>query len=95
MQLQMQIRNFPQACTLDLEDAPLNLPNTTTVRANLGSSCTAINLCMNGGNYGRNFHAYVEIDPCSYQIVVGIEDLFVNRTLERYSWGKTTNVLNL
>ncbi|KAK3101942.1 hypothetical protein FSP39_007535 [Pinctada imbricata] len=73
-------------CALSVNDAALQMADTTAIRANLGPSCTSVNMCIKGDKFGRNFHGYVEVDPCSYQLRVGIEEFFYNRTLEGYSW---------
>ncbi|KAK3101936.1 hypothetical protein FSP39_007496 [Pinctada imbricata] len=77
-------------CSLTVNDAALQLSDTSVIRANLGPSCTSVNMCIKGDKFGRNFHGYVEVDPCSYQLRVGIEEFFYNRTLEGYSWGDYT-----
>lgn len=50
------------------------LPLPGTVTCHLPSSCTALDCCVSSSKLGQNFRTYLDIDPCTSQITVGIDD---------------------
>ncbi|VDI45264.1 Hypothetical predicted protein [Mytilus galloprovincialis] len=55
----------------------------------LSSECTYIECCVDVHFIPRSFMFYLHIDPCEYQITVGIEKFFRNISLINYRWGIT------
>lgn len=54
----------------------------------LSSECTYIECCVDVHFIPRSFMFYLHIDPCEYQITVGIEKFFRNISLINYRWGE-------
>ncbi|XP_060596418.1 uncharacterized protein LOC132750445 [Ruditapes philippinarum] len=51
--------------------------------------CTAVECCLDVGLLKRGFSVILSIDACSNRLVVGIEDLQLNVSLNDYNWGST------
>lgn len=47
------------------------LPSPFT--CNIPSYCSGVECCISSSVLGRSFHTYLEIDPCTSKIVVGID----------------------
>lgn len=47
------------------------LPSSFT--CNIPSYCSGVECCISSSVLGRSFHTYLEIDPCTSKIVVGID----------------------
>lgn len=50
------------------------LPLPGTVACHLSSSCTALDCCVSSSKLGQSFRAYLDVDPCTSRITVGIDD---------------------
>ena len=55
----------------------------------LPSLCTAVDCCVEVTPLSRSFHLYLNIDPCNYILRVGIDNFYLNQSLDRYTFGKS------
>ncbi|CAG2233871.1 unnamed protein product [Mytilus edulis] len=55
----------------------------------LSSECTYIECCVDVHFIPKSFMFYIHIDPCEYQLTVGIEQFYRNMSLINYRWGVT------
>ena len=67
-----------------------SLPSDMACR--LGSSCTDLDCCVNVAQLGFNIHAFVHIDPCTYDIHIGIDQMKYASNLLDYVWGATKKI---
>ena len=69
----------------------LNLPNiamaTNHTRCLMTTTCTAVDCCTDVDFIPRSFKTFVHIDPCTQEMVIGIEKFRRNISLSTYNWG--------
>jgi hypothetical protein len=53
----------------------------------VSSKCTQIHCCLAVDAIGRNFQAFLDLDPCYKTLEVGIEDYRTKINLMTYSFG--------
>ena len=70
-------------------DKSVSLPKVEgQLSCHLSSECTNMECCTDVDFIPRSFRFYLYIDPCKYQITVGIEKFHRNISLIGYEWGK-------
>ncbi|XP_063447892.1 uncharacterized protein LOC134727440 [Mytilus trossulus] len=68
-----------------LEDS-ITLP--ADVSLNIQSDCTSVTMCSNIGYIDKKIQSKVKIDPCTYEITLGIETMDATVSLLHFQWGK-------
>lgn len=68
-------------------EGTISLP--TEVSANIKSDCTTVMFCANMGYISRNIQGTIKLDPCSYEITVGLESMEATESLLVFNWGKS------
>ena len=70
----------------------VNLQNITTssdqTRCLLRTSCTDVDCCTTVDFIPRSFRTFFHIDPCTQELVIGIEKFYRNISLSTYKWGR-------
>ena len=67
---------------INLPDLPASVSCTVTER------CTSVECCIKSDRLQRNFHTVLNIDPCHYNMTVGIDRLRFNVNILDKPWGK-------
>ena len=65
----------------------VNTGNVTDSVCHLTSDCTFSECCTEIPFLQRSFRTYLNIDPCNFVMVVGIETYSRNISLSGYPWG--------
>lgn len=56
------------------------------------SSCSGIHCCVDVPAISSTFSTKLEIDPCTFQMVVSIDQLSFSKNLFEYEWGQEEEV---
>ncbi|VDI45263.1 Hypothetical predicted protein [Mytilus galloprovincialis] len=65
------------------------LPNNPEfVTCKIRDSCTSLECCLITGKLGRSFKLFIEIEPCLFQLRLGIEEMTFNMLLFDFEWGQ-------
>lgn len=56
------------------------------------SSCSGIHCCLDVPAISSTFSTKLEIDPCTFQMVVSIDQLSFSKNLFEYEWGQEEEV---
>ena len=80
-------------CQLSVDFTGHHMSTTTAdkVTCYLLSLCTAVDCCVEVTPLSRSFHLYLSIDPCNYLLRVGIDNFYLNQSLDRYTFGEDSN----
>ncbi|KAJ8320500.1 LOW QUALITY PROTEIN: hypothetical protein KUTeg_002087 [Tegillarca granosa] len=63
-----------------------------TVSCHQSNSCTAVECCVTVETLSRTIQTFVNIDPCTYDMSVGIENMKFYSSLLDYTWGSSLSV---
>ncbi|KAL3873866.1 hypothetical protein ACJMK2_036950, partial [Sinanodonta woodiana] len=71
-------------CVIDQH--PASLPEFMV--CHIPRSCTGVECCTFVNTVGMTFRTFLHLDPCTYRLSIGIEELQFNISLLNYDWGK-------
>ncbi|XP_063431651.1 uncharacterized protein LOC134714342 [Mytilus trossulus] len=75
-----------------LNDECGKLENSITLPAdvsvNIQSDCTSVTMCSDIGYIDKKIQSTVKLDPCTYEITLGIETMETTVSLLQFQWGK-------
>lgn len=71
------------ACPSSTDLSPL----PSTMSCHLPDTCTGLDCCVSSSKLGRKFQATLDIDPCSYRIIAGIDSWKFTETHRNLSTG--------
>ena len=54
----------------------------------IGDTCTDITCCVDVNFLHRTIHIHLSIDPCTYEMTLGLEALQVKKSLVDYKWSE-------
>lgn len=57
------------------------------ILCSISSKCTEIQCCLAVPSIGRNFDAFIDLDPCYKTLELGIEEYMTKISLLNYSFG--------
>lgn len=57
------------------------------MRCAIAESCTGIDCCVGAAPVHHNFHAYLDVDPCSLQMKFGIDKFQFQIYLREFEFG--------
>ncbi|CAG2190131.1 unnamed protein product [Mytilus edulis] len=77
------------ACPESAENLPV-LPNS--VNCTISEGCTAVECCVESVRLQRYFHTVLTIDPCHYNMTVGIDRYTFNVNIQDKPWETIWNV---
>lgn len=81
----MDVTNFITECNIPMSMLPNN-PEFVTCK--IRDSCTSLECCLITGKLGRSFKLFIEIEPCLFQLRLGIEEMTFNMLLFDFEWGQ-------
>jgi len=82
---QLQIPRSPWFSCPGIQSNPV-VPSL--VSCSVPSSYSAIDCCIDVKLIGRTINARISLDPCTYEIEIGIEKLKIKKSLLDYKWGE-------
>ncbi|KAL3873935.1 hypothetical protein ACJMK2_037012, partial [Sinanodonta woodiana] len=71
-------------CVIDQQ--PASLPEFMV--CHIPRSCTGVECCTFVHTVDRTFRTFLHLDPCTYRLSIGIEELQFNISLLNYDWGE-------
>jgi hypothetical protein len=80
-------KQFGLFTILDCQMDVLTSPITSSVSCLIEDKCTAVSCCVDIDFLQKSFETYITVDACNNRIVVGIEKLFFNISLDEASLG--------
>lgn len=79
---------FFSVCPKDLSQVNSNLPTLpSNMVCQIGETCTSLDCCIGASIIQHNFHAYLDIDPCNFQIKFGIDRLEFVIYMQEFTFG--------
>lgn len=67
----------------------ISLPSLdSNVNCDLLASCTGVRCCVHASVLKRNYEIFFNIDHCSSSLSIQIEEVYHNKTLAGFQWGK-------
>lgn len=71
---------------------PLPSLYSQPVTCRISSSCATVQCCVDVPEISSSFNTKLEIDPCTFQMVVSIDQLRFSKFLFEYDWGQEEEV---
>ncbi|XP_053398344.1 uncharacterized protein LOC128556707 [Mercenaria mercenaria] len=78
------LQGWNNACTLGVNLTVL----PSNIECTIGTSCLAIDCCLNVSSLNRRFGFSLHVDDCEYQISASIENLVIERKMSAFEFGK-------
>ncbi|XP_071123205.1 uncharacterized protein [Mytilus edulis] len=79
------LNGWKNECKRPMTKLPLN-PEFVTCK--IGQDCTSIECCLLAEKLGTSFKIFVEIEPCLFQLRLGIEQMTFSTLLFDFEWGQ-------
>jgi hypothetical protein len=72
--------------TIEVPTLPENL------QCRISDSCTQVDCCLYVDIFDRGFQIHANVDPCTYQMTLSIENFEYTTQLFNYTWGEIEEV---
>ncbi|XP_052067239.1 uncharacterized protein LOC127706622 [Mytilus californianus] len=79
------MNGWENECKIPMSKLPKN-PEFVTCK--IRESCTSLECCLIAGKLGRSFKLFIEIEPCLFQLRLGIEEMTFSLLLFEFEWGQ-------